>query len=87
MPKEERKMNDAKIIKSIDELGRLGIPKHVRRALGVQTGEQVELILDNDTLIIKKSNEGCHFCDGNERLTYFRGTCICADCIALLTNS
>ena len=79
-------MNEAKIIKNIDELGRLGIPKHIRRALGVNDGEPVELFLEGNALIIKKSSEECLFCESNEELTYFKGKYICKECIARLSE-
>lgn len=73
-------MNDAKIIKKIDELGRLVVPKHIRGALGVKIGESVELIADGNTLIIRKFNECCEFCGKAEELTEFKGKFICSDC-------
>ena len=80
-------MKDTKITKTIDELGRLGIPKHMRKALGVEDGEPVELYLDGNTLIIKKASNACIFCDNTESLTLFNGKYVCAECTSKLTNS
>ena len=79
-------MKDGRILKSIDELGRLGIPKHMRQALGVNDGEAVELTLEGDTLIIRKSSEDCLFCGGKTGLITFNGKQICAGCISKLTS-
>ena len=40
------------IIRSIDDLGRIVIPKEMRRALGVQEGEQMEIFTSADGEII-----------------------------------
>ena len=80
-------MNEAKITKCIDELGRLGIPKHMRQALGVKDGEPVELYLDGNTLIIKRVNNGCIFCENSEALTLFNAKYVCSDCISKLQNA
>jgi transcriptional pleiotropic regulator of transition state genes len=78
-------MKDGKIIKHIDELGRLGIPKHMRQALGVEDNAPVELTLDGNTLLVKKPVEECVFCEGTTSLILFNGKHICPSCIAKLT--
>ena len=40
------------IIRSVDDLGRIVIPKEMRRALGVQEGEQMEIFTSADGEII-----------------------------------
>ena len=80
-------MNDTRITKSIDELGRLGIPKHMRKALGVTDGEPVELSMEGDTLIIRRAKQGCIFCENTASLTLFNGKYICSDCISKLANT
>lgn len=78
-------MKDSKIIKNIDELGRLGIPKHMRQALGVDDGEPLELTLDGDTLLLRKAQSECVFCQSTAALILFKDKNVCTSCVAKLT--
>nr|DAE53206.1 MAG TPA: stage V sporulation protein T [Caudoviricetes sp.] len=42
------------IVKRVDDLGRIVIPKTVRRTMGIAEGTQLELFTENGTLIYKK---------------------------------
>ena len=46
-------MNNQDIVRRIDELGRIIIPKDIRRQLGWQEGDPVVFVIDNGTLIMK----------------------------------
>ncbi|NCA67135.1 MAG: AbrB/MazE/SpoVT family DNA-binding domain-containing protein [Clostridia bacterium] len=45
------------IIRRIDELGRVVIPKEIRRTMRLKEGEQLEIFSDNEELILKKYSE------------------------------
>ena len=48
-------MNANRIVRHIDDLGRISIPKEIRRALRLETGEQMELFTNkNGEIILKK---------------------------------
>ncbi len=42
------------IIRRIDELGRLVIPKEIRRNLKIRDGENMEIFIDESSIILKK---------------------------------
>ena len=42
------------IVRRIDDLGRIVIPKEIRRNLGLREGEAMELFLENDCVCLKK---------------------------------
>lgn len=42
------------IIRRVDDLGRIVIPREIRRNLGVQEGTPMELFTDGDKLVIQK---------------------------------
>ncbi len=44
------------VIRRIDELGRIVIPKEIRRNLGIRDGENVEIFTEAETIILKKYN-------------------------------
>lgn len=42
------------LVRRIDELGRIVIPKDIRKALRLKDGESVEIFLENDNILLKK---------------------------------
>ena len=47
-------MKSTGVIRRIDELGRIVIPKEIRRHLGIRDGENVEIFTESDSIILKK---------------------------------
>lgn len=47
-------MKSTGVVRRIDELGRIVIPKEIRRNLGIRDGENVEIFTDNDSIVLKK---------------------------------
>ena len=45
------------IVRRIDELGRIVIPKEIRKTLHIKNGENLEIFVQNETIIIKKYSE------------------------------
>ena len=42
------------VIRRIDELGRTVIPKEIRRSLRIKEGESLEILVENESIILKK---------------------------------
>lgn len=42
------------IFKCVDDLGRIVIPKEIRRNLGIKEGDALEIFTDDDCVIFKK---------------------------------
>ncbi|MCM1053054.1 MAG: AbrB/MazE/SpoVT family DNA-binding domain-containing protein [Ruminococcus sp.] len=47
-------MKSTGMIRRIDELGRIVIPKEIRRNLGIHDGENIEIFTNEDSIILKK---------------------------------
>lgn len=47
-------MKTTGIIRRIDELGRIVIPKEIRRNLRIKEGENIEILVDNENIVLKK---------------------------------
>ena len=67
---ERRKMKSTGIIRRIDELGRLVIPKEIRRVYGLDTGVGVDIYTD----------------EHREKFHDFKGVKICNECYNELTK-
>jgi AbrB family looped-hinge helix DNA binding protein len=44
------------IVRRVDDLGRVVIPKEIRRTLRIKEGEPMELFIEDDGVIFKKYN-------------------------------
>ena len=42
------------IVRKIDELGRIVIPKEIRKSLNIRNGEDVQIFIKDDEIILKK---------------------------------
>ena len=74
-------MRSLGIVRKMDQLGRLVIPKETRKMFNLNEGEPVEIFTDGDKIIIKKYNPGCHCCGNLEDLTDVLGLKICPKCL------
>lgn len=74
-------MKSTGIVRKIDELGRIVLPKELRRTLGLNDRESVEIYVDQDAIILKKFKSTCVLCGDNEDLLDFKGKSICQKCM------
>ena len=79
-------MKSTGIVRNIDELGRVVVPKELRRKLGIANTDPVEIFVEDDKIIIKKYVPVCHFCGGSQGLCEFMEKNVCTDCIAKLSE-
>jgi transcriptional pleiotropic regulator of transition state genes len=50
------------IVRRVDELGRIVLPIELRRVLGIQEKDKLEIYTEGDTIILHKYAPGCVFC-------------------------
>lgn len=50
-------MKTTGVIRRIDELGRIVIPKEIRKNLRIKNGESMEIYLEDDSIILKKYSQ------------------------------
>lgn len=50
-------MKSTGVIRRIDELGRIVLPKEIRRNLGIREGESLEIFVEEDKIILKKHSK------------------------------
>ena len=74
-------MNSTGIIRHVDELGRIVIPKEARKKLNIDTKDPIEIYLDDNSIVLKKVEANCIFCGENENLIKYKGKLICQKCL------
>lgn len=69
------------MVRKIDDLGRLCIPKELRRTSGIEDGDPIEIFTDNDgVIVLKKYEPFCTFCGSSDEVRDFRGKNVCGKC-------
>ena len=75
-------MKSTGIVRKVDELGRVVIPIELRRTLGINEKDALEIYVENDRIILKKYEpaNACVFCGNEEKISLFHGKNICTNC-------
>ena len=75
------------IVRKVDELGRVVLPKELRNVYNIDEGAGMEFFTDGDKIILKKYEPACLFCGEAKEITLFKGKYICSSCIEDLHTS
>ena len=65
------------IVRKVDELGRIVLPIELRRTLDIAEKDSLEIYMDGPSIILKKYQPACIFCDDARDVIVFRGKNIC----------
>lgn len=79
-------MKSTGIVRRLDELGRLVIPKELRRTLGIDVKDPLEIYVDGESIILKKYAPACIFCNEASGIVSFKGKNVCSNCIKLIAK-
>ncbi len=73
-------MKSTGIVRKVDELGRVVIPIELRRTLGIEEKDALEIYVDNEKIILKKYEPACVFCGNAGDVQHYRGKLVCRQC-------
>ena len=75
-------MKETEIIRGLDNMGRVVIPKEIRKFLDMTEGvDEFEIYMQDDSIILKKHKPACVFCGAEENCIEFENQKICKNCI------
>ncbi|AKC63200.1 SpoVT/AbrB family regulatory protein [Clostridium sporogenes] len=74
-------MKSTGIVRKVDELGRIVIPKELRRTLNIEEGDGLEIYTEGEQIILKKYAPACIFCGEAKEVINFKGKNICKICL------
>lgn len=80
--RQEKTMKSLGMVRKCDELGRIVIPIEIRRSVGIESGDGVEIFVDKDRVILQKYAPACIFCGEADDVITFKGKKVCRNCIA-----
>lgn len=74
-------MKSTGIIRRVDELGRVVIPKEIRKKLEICEKDPIEIYIDGHSIVLKKVETNCIFCGADKNLIEFQDKSICSKCL------
>ena len=73
-------MKSTGIVRKVDELGRVVIPIELRRTLGIDLKDALEIYVDEEKIILKKYEPACIFCGSATNVQNFQNKLVCKEC-------
>lgn len=81
-------MKSLGIVRHIDHVGRIVLPKELRRKFDlVDDKDSLEIFVEDDKIILKKYEPACVFCGSADSIVDYMGKKVCKECIEKLNNS
>ncbi|ALS20742.1 MULTISPECIES: AbrB/MazE/SpoVT family DNA-binding domain-containing protein [Paenibacillus] len=74
-------MKPAGVVRKVDQLGRIVLPKSLRKRYQMNEGDPVEILVSGDHIILERYRPRCVFCGSMELVSEFRERHICAECL------
>lgn len=73
-------MKSTGIVRRLDSLGRIVIPKELRRTHGIEPDDPIEIFTEDDKIILRKYRPGCELCGSMDEVYRVGGHRICRIC-------
>ena len=77
-------MKSTGVVRRMDDLGRIVLPKELRKSLGIEVKDPIEIFTDEDRIILQKYQPSCIFCNNADEVVFFAGKRICRTCLEKL---
>ncbi len=75
-------MKNTGIIRPVDKMGRVVIPKELRNLLSIESEcDSLEIFLEGDKIVLQKYQPTCILCNNFAKSVEMNGHSVCFDCI------
>jgi transcriptional pleiotropic regulator of transition state genes len=75
-------MKSTGVVRKIDELGRIVLPSELRRVFGIREGDELEISVDGERVILQKRQDQCLFCGADQPEIEYKDRRVCQSCAA-----
>lgn len=75
------------VVRRVDELGRIVLPIELRRTLGIEIKDGMELYVEGESIILHKYVPACMFCGNAEEVQQYKGKLVCRECVKGITEA
>jgi transcriptional pleiotropic regulator of transition state genes len=80
-------MKSTGIVRKLDNLGRIVVPIELRKILGIEIRDSIEIYTEGDQIILRKYAPGCVFCGEAKDIVIQRsGKMICRKCAVYIAT-
>ena len=79
-------MKSTGIVRKVDELGRVVIPIELRRTMGIEIKDPLEIYVDGEQIVLMKYAPACTFCGNADHIKEHMGKNVCEKCIGSLNE-
>lgn len=74
-------MKPAGVVRKVDQLGRIVLPKSLRKRYLMNEGDPVEILVQGDHIILERYRPKCVFCGNMEHVYFFKERHVCNSCV------
>ena len=68
------------IVRRVDDLGRIVLPKELRTSMGIREGDRLEIMVAGEHIVLAKAVPCCVICGSTSDLLEVEGTSVCRPC-------
>lgn len=74
-------MKPAGIVRRVDQLGRIVLPKSLRKRYQMNEGDPIEILVQGDQILLERYRPRCVFCTSMENVIEYKDRHICGSCL------
>lgn len=75
-------MKPAGIVRKVDQLGRIVLPKSLRKRYQMNEGDPIEILVQGEHIILERFRPKCSFCTSVDQVAAFKNKFLCGACSA-----
>lgn len=83
----ENNLKSTGMVRRVDELGRIVLPKELRKVLGIEKKDPLEIFTSGENIVLKKYEPFCIFCGSSSDLVAIDDKNVCSDCVKKLYSN
>jgi transcriptional pleiotropic regulator of transition state genes len=75
------------VVRKLDALGRIVIPIELRKTMGIEISDSLEIFTEGGKIILQKYAPGCVFCGESKETIMNCGKMVCTQCAKALART
>lgn len=81
-------MKSTGIVRQVDQLGRVVLPIELRRTMGINEKDPMEVFVDGENIVLRPYQSSCIMCPENDqtKMIIYNGKYICINCISKINT-
>ena len=74
------------IVRKVDILGRVVIPKELRDTLDIAEKDPIDIFVEDEKIILRKYNPTCVLCGSTNNVVIYKEKLVCEDCAKAIAS-